>query len=249
MGASRRFLAPGAASGSTIQLDARESHHLLRVLRLAPGAVVEIFDGAGHAFAARFQGIDDEGLCLVQRQEALPPREPAIRLAVGLAIPKGDGFTEVTRQLAEIGVMSITPMLTKFSEGSAAASRLARWTAAALSGARQCGRALVPPVLAPMPFAAWLRDTLPADRWIASPDPLPEEWICPPPPPASGDRVLAIGPEGGFSPEELHDACRLGFRRLDLGERILRTATASVVAASALLAPAGKSRNSEMRQG
>lgn len=249
MGASRRFLAPGAASGSTVQLDLSESHHLLRVLRLVPGAVVEIFDGAGQAFAARFQGIDGEGLCLLQRQGTLPPREPAICLAVGLAIPKGDGFTEVARQLAEIGVMSITPILTEFSEGSAAPSRLSRWRAAALSGARQCGRALVPSVLPPIPFAMWLRDALAANRWIASPHPRAEGRAEPAPPAASRDRVLAIGPEGGFSQEELDDAYRLGFRRLDLGERVLRTSTASIVAAAALLAPAGKGRTSEIRRG
>ena len=243
MSAPRRFLAAGAAATSRIRLDAAESHHLLRVLRLAPGTAVEVFDGAGRTFAARFLHPDDEGLCLLRRERPLSSREPTTRLAVGLAIPKGDGFAAATRQLAELGVASVTPVLTEHSEGAAAPSRLPRWRAAALSGTRQCGRAVVPPVRAPVRFAEWIRSALPEDRWIASPRHGKEDRCALPRPPDSDsdscDRALVIGPEGGFSPEELQDAYRHGFRRLDLGERVLRTGTACLVAAAALLSSRG----------
>ena len=235
MPAARRFLAPEAAGSSELRLAASESHHLLRVLRLPPGAAVEVFDGVGSAFAARFLRADQEGRCLLRRGEALATREPAIRLTVGVAVPKGDGLTGIVRQLAEIGAASITPLETDRSEGRASPARVERWRAAALAGTRQSGRATVPAVSAPAPVENWIRGPLPEERWIASPPSAVETSSAVPNPAPVRDRVLAIGPEGGFSAEELEDACRHGFRRLDLGARILRTGTASVVAAAALL--------------
>ena len=235
MGAVRRFLAPQAAGCRELRLDAAETHHLLRVLRLRPGAHIEIFDGAGNAFSARFAGVDAEARCLVERGAALPAKEPGIRLEVAVALPKGDGLTTIVRQLAEIGAGTIVPLTSERSEGRAAPDRLPRWRAAALSGTRQSGRATVPTVAAPTPFEGWLRGNLAPDRWIASPR---TARGGPPGTPglrAAGDRVLAVGPEGGFSAGELADAHRHGFRRFDLGERILRTGTAAVVAAALLL--------------
>lgn len=238
MGAVRRFFAPGAARCRDLRLDAAEAHHLLRVLRLRPGADIEIFDGAGNAFSARFVGVDGEARCLVERGAALPAREPGVRLAVGVAVPKGDGLTAIVRQLAEIGADAIVPLTSEHSEGRAGPDRLTRWRAAALSGARQSGRATVPAVGAPATFEDWLRGDLASDRWIASPRTARAVPQGTPGPRAAGGRVLAVGPEGGFSAGELEHAHRHGFRRLDLGERILRTGTAAVVAAALLLGQA-----------
>lgn len=235
MGAPRRFLAPKAADRRNLRLNAAETHQLLRVLRLSPGAEMEVFDGVGNAFAARFVGVDQEKRCLVERGVRLAAREPGIRLAVGVAVPKGDGLTAVVRQLAEIGAHSIAPLTTEHSEGRATPARLVRWRAAALSGTRQSGRAAVPAVAAPAAWADWLRSNHGAHRWIASPRPARELPPVNPDPASSRERVLAIGPEGGFSAAELEDAVRHGFRRLDLGPRILRTGTAAVVAAALLL--------------
>lgn len=238
MGAVRRFWAPQAARRRDLRLDTAESHHLLRVLRLSPGAGIEVFDGAGHAFWARFTGVDGDRRCLVERGAVLPAREPELRLAVGVAVPKGDGLTAVVRQLAEIGVDSIAPLTTAYSEGRANPGRLVRWRAAALSGTRQSGRATVPAVAEATSLEDWLGGELAPDRWIASPGPARQAPPITPGSAPAGDRVLAIGPEGGFSAGELEDALRHGFRRLDLGERILRAGTAAVVAAALLLRPA-----------
>lgn len=237
MATPRRFLAPEAARHSTLRLDAAETHHLLRVLRLSPGAPIEVFDGAGNAFTARFLRVDDETRCLVERGPAVASREPGVQLSVGVAIPKGDGLTAIVRQLAEIGAVSIVPLTSERSEGRATPGRVVRWRAAALSGTRQSGRALVPSVTPPTPFDAWVRGTLPGERWIAAPYTASTAPSAVPQPGATGHRVVAIGPEGGFSQPELELAYRHKFQRLDLGGRILRTATASVLAAATLLRP------------
>lgn len=239
MAPPRRFFAPEAARATDIRLAEPESHRLLRVLRLGAGTEVELFDGRGNAYAARFVEVDAEGRCRLRRGAALSPREPARQLTVGLALPKGDGFTQAARQLAEIGAVAVTPLVTARSEGAASPSRLARWRAAALSGSRQCGRAVVPAVTLPVGFGPWIAGDLPRDRWIASPR---APGAAPPEPsPARrpGASVLAIGPEGGFDAAELRDAVMRGFVPLDLGERVLRTGTAAVVAAAALLGSPG----------
>ena len=238
MAARRRFLAGSAAEVREIRLDPPESHRLLRVLRLRRGAEVEVFDGRGHAFAARFLETDADGRCRLERGEALPAREPDLRLRVGVAIPKGDGLTGIIRQLSEIGIAALTPLATEHSEGADSPARLPRWRAAALSGTRQSGRAVIPLVRPPAAFRSWIEEVLPPDRWIAVPGAPGSAAAAPPPTEPPFESVLAIGPEGGFSPAELQAAAARRFSRLDLGERVLRTGTAAVVAAAALLAAA-----------
>ncbi len=235
MSVLRRFHAPGAAAGAEVRLEEAESHYLLRVLRLEPGVEVEVFDGVGRAYAARFLAADGRGRCRLAVDAEVPSREPGRRLTLAVAPPKGDGLTRVARQLAELGASRLIPLITeRTSDGR---RRPARWREAALSGTRQCGRARIPRVERPVAFADFLAAPLPPVRRIASLTPLPGVRQSGQSPPAGDGRdlVVAIGPEGGFAPGELAAARDRGFVRLDLGERVLRTATAAVIAAARLL--------------
>lgn len=253
MARAHRFFAPAAGGEAEIRLDRQESRRLLRVLRLRPGAEVEVFDGGGRAFSARFASVEAEGRCRLERGAPVAAREAAVRLTLAVAVPKGDAFTDICRQVSEIGAAAVVPLLTERSEGAATPARLRRWRASALAGARQSGRATVAEVAPAASFAEWLRET--GDfrrRWIAAPAGGGE---CPgstgtarsasipdgPTNPTEGSLVpagavaAAIGPEGGFTSDEVAAARRRGFERLDLGERILRTPTAAAVAAWLLL--------------
>lgn len=248
MARAHRFFAPGAGEDAEILLDRGESHRFLRVLRLGSGAEVEVFDGAGHAFAARFAAVETDGRCRLERGAPVAAREAAVRLTLAVAIPKGDAFTDICRQLSEIGAAAVVPLVTERSEGAAAPARLRRWRAAALAGARQSGRAGMAEVLPAANFGDWLREAGHfSRRWIAAPArdeaPAPSSAAIPggatdptedsPVPPEAV--AAAIGPEGGFTPGEVAAAGRRGFERLDLGERILRAPTAAAVAAWRLL--------------
>ena len=258
MARAHRFFAPAAGEDAEIRLDRGESHRLLRVLRLRPGAEVEVFDGAGQAFSARVAAPDAEGRCRLERGAPVAAHEAAVRLTLAVAIPKGDAFTDICRQLSEIGAAAVAPLLTERTEGAATPARLRRWRAAALAGSRQSGRAGVAEILPAASFAEWLRTGGPfARRWIAAPDrddrddrpDRDEAPVGPAGPLSSASRpdgaagspvspnsvVAAIGPEGGFTPDEAAAALRRGFARLDLGERILRAPTAAAVAAWLLL--------------
>ena len=248
MARAHRFFAPAAGEETEIRLDREESHRLWRVLRLRPGAEVEVFDGAGRAFSARVAGVDADGRRRLERGAPVAAREAARRLTLAVAIPKGDAFTDICRQLSEVGAATVAPLVTERSEGAATPARLRRWRAAALAGARQSGRAGMAEVLPAAGFGEWLREAGRfSRRWIAAPardeargpssvsipggatDPTEDSAVSP-------EAVVAvIGPEGGFTPDEVAAALRRGFERLDLGERILRTPTAAVVAAWRLL--------------
>ena len=162
-----RFFGPEIGAKAVLRLDPDESHRLVRVLRLEPGAGVEVFDGAGQAYAARFAAVDADGACRVERGAAVPGREAALRLTAAVALPKADGFTDLCRRLAEIGVATIVPVVTERSEGKASVSRFRRWRAAALAGSRQSGRAVVPAIEPARRFGEWVQATHPAVRWIA----------------------------------------------------------------------------------
>lgn len=245
---AHRFFASGAGRESEVRLDSGESHRFLRVLRLGSGAEVEVFDGAGRAFSARLVAVDADGRCRLERGAPAAAREAAVRLTLAAAIPKGDAFTDICRQLSEVGAAAVVPLLTERTEGAATPARLRRWRAAALAGARQSGRAGMAEVLPAASFGEWLRDSGRfSRRWIAAPArdearapssaSIPESAVGPtedsPVPPDAV--VAAIGPEGGFTPDEAAAALRRGFARLDLGERILRAPTAAAVAAWWLL--------------
>lgn len=261
MARAHRFFAPAAGEDAEIRLDEGESHRFLRVLRLGSGAEVEIFDGAGQAFSARLAAVETDGRCRLERGAPVAAREAAVRLTLAVAIPKGDAFTDICRQLSEIGAAVVAPLVTERTEGAATPARLRRWRAAALAGSRQSGRAGVAEILPAASFAEWLREggTF-ARRWIAAPDrpdredrddrpDRDEAPVGPAGPLSSASRpdsaasspvspnsvVAAIGPEGGFTPDEAAAALRRGFGRLDLGERVLRTPTAAAVAAWLLL--------------
>ena len=280
MARTHRFFGPGIGATAVLRLDPDESHRMVRVLRLEPGAEVEVFDGAGRAYAARFAAVEEDGACRVERGAAVPGREAALRLTAAVALPKADGFTDLCRRLAEIGVAEIVPLVTERAEGKASVSRYRRWRAAALAGTRQSGRSVVPAIRPARRFGEWVGAAHPAARWIAdlpgrtpaadgttgalsvgeSPisaaDEAPTEppgtalkgsargaWRWPRRAPGAAETrtgVVAVGPEGGLAPGEAAAARRHGFRRLDLGERTLRTPTAAAVAAWWLLQSAAE---------
>lgn len=167
MARTHRFFGPGIGARAAVRLDADESHRMVRVLRLEPGAAVEVFDGAGRAYAARLLEVEEDGLCVVERGSPVPGREAALRLTVGVAMPKADGFTDLCRRLAEVGAAVVVPLVTERTEGKASVARFRRWRAAALAGTRQSGRAAVPEIAPARRFGEWVRADHPPARWIA----------------------------------------------------------------------------------
>ncbi len=240
--APHRFYAPQASRvGQTVALPPGEAHQLLHVLRLGRDATVQAFDGRGREFVARVLAIDRGGVSIRTVETVEPAREPAVDLALALAVLKGRTTGAVVRDATMLGARTIQPLTTTRGPAGPAAAGLdravGRWQAIAIASAKQCRRAVVPAVGPPLPFAELVArgprglGIMLVEPAIAAPH-ASIRTVADQPPPARA--TIAVGPEGGWTDSEVEAAAGAGFRLLTLGSRTLR-ADAAPAAALAIL--------------
>ena len=249
----RRLLIPPQrlpqVDGQPLALDRQESHYLQRVLRLRDGDRFAVIDGAGRLWTARLQLQERQALAQLEQPPERPlqwqPR-PAPTLTLALALPRRD-VEIVWRMACELGIDRLLPLQ---AERCVAADRLNRERTAAIlrEATEQCERLWLPQLEAPMPAGELLASCPPGRLGLLATTrreglppliPLLEEpWAGT----GAGTRgwgrpeelVLAIGPEGGWSPREEALALEGGWRAVTLGPTILRSSTAAVAGAALL---------------
>jgi 16S rRNA (uracil1498-N3)-methyltransferase len=228
----------GVTVGDTVELDGDEARHAVVVRRIRVGEQVMLSDGAGTTVTGTVTETGRTALTLTaERVDAVPVASP--RLVVVQAIAKGDRGELAVEMLTEVGVDVIVPWAASRSvavwRGERAAKSLAKWRSTAREAAKQSRRAWFPTVAEPVDtqgVADLLRDSaMPVVLHEAGRSPLAGLDV-----PAAGDIVIVVGPEGGISDEELAVFSEAGARPLRLGSSVLRTSTAGVAAASAVLA-------------
>lgn len=226
----RLFVAPEKLVGERLVLDADARKYLTKVLRLAAGDEVVIFDGRGTEIEARL--VNGGELSLGRRRAVALP---AVAITLLQAVAKGDRMDLVVQKTTELGVTRIVPVLA--ARSVARPERAARWQTIAREAARQSGRADVPEVAVPVPLetalatSAEVRFVLFEGERARS---LRREL-----PGTAHSVALLVGPEGGFTPAEVESAEKHGFRPVGLGPRILRTETAAIVAVALVQAGLG----------
>jgi 16S rRNA (uracil1498-N3)-methyltransferase len=200
-------------------------HHLGTVLRLRPGEAVVASDGRGTWRLCRFRGGADESQALEPDGEEQLEAKETLPVTVGFAPAKGDRPEWVVQKLTEVGADRIVVLATDRSvvrwEGARADKSRARLGRVAVEAAAQSRRVWLPEVLGPLTLA----DAGAAFAGLA----LAERGGAPP---AATLVALAVGPEGGWSPDER----ALGLPTVGLGEHVLRAETAAVAAAVVLCA-------------
>ena len=225
--------------GTVVSLPEDEAGHLRRVLRVTAGAAVRIFDGRGLEVEARVASVDRTGVTVELGEPVVAVPEWSVRVTLAQAALKGDKIDDVIRDAVMMGVTSIQPLLTARTEVPAAVfsrgRRLERWQRIAVSSAKQCGRAVVPPVLAPCPLADCLDGRTPGPVLIlvepAAAPPGRARW---PPADAPRSATLLVGPEGGWTDDEVARSLEAGCLPVSLGPRTLRADAAAIVALSVL---------------
>jgi 16S rRNA (uracil1498-N3)-methyltransferase len=249
-----RLYHPGPlASGAPLRLDAQASHHLLRVLRLAAGDPVELFDGSGPRWPGRLLEADPRGATVLLEAPVHADTESPLAIGLAQALPAGDRMDWVVEKAVELGVTAIQPLFSRASllklDGDRAERRLAHWRRIAVAACMQCGRDRVPSIEPPRPIAQWLAEpppepavgpsppgATPALRLVLSPGaPGALDGLAPVPRAA----WLLVGPEGGLADDELGRALAAGWVPLRLGPRVLRAETAGLAAIAALQARFG----------
>jgi 16S rRNA (uracil1498-N3)-methyltransferase len=157
---------------------------------------------------------------------AEPRREYGFRLQVAAPLPKGDRAQFLLEKLTELGVTSFVPLQTIRSVVQPREAKLDKLQRHVIEASKQCGRNVLLQVQPLMTWSDYLRRTdLPTTRIMAHP--LPGATIVR----TCDDVALAVGPEGGFTDEEIAAARTSGWRVIDLGPRILRVETAAIALA------------------
>src|SRR3954469_12510025 len=155
-----RFLAMDLdPASSTASLSAEETHHLTHVLRLRFGDEIAVFDGSGHEYRARIERVSRDGapLRLLDEMDAAP--EPAVRLTLAQAVLKGDRMDAVVRDATMMGVAAIEPVVSARTIARVPRTDNDRWFRVSVASAKQCRRAVVPAISAPLAFDDWLRSS------------------------------------------------------------------------------------------
>ncbi|MEO6227927.1 MAG: 16S rRNA (uracil(1498)-N(3))-methyltransferase [Thermomonas sp.] len=237
MRVTRVYVALPLVAGSEIELPEPAANHLSRVLRMGVGDSCIVFNGDGHDYPTR---LVDVGKRVVRAQVGpgiAINNESPLQLILLQGVARGEKMDLILQKATELGVVSFQPLYSQRSEvrleGARADKRLAHWRGVVVSACEQCGRALVPGVAMPQSLVQALA-ALPAGglRLILDPDArvslsrLDVDSAAP--------ICLAVGPEGGWSPQDIEHLQSAGFSGVRLGPRVLRTETAGLAAISAL---------------
>ncbi|MDB9467351.1 16S rRNA (uracil(1498)-N(3))-methyltransferase [Dolichospermum circinale] len=223
---------PQQLQENQLLLTPQQQHYLLRVLRLRDGDKFIAMNGMGKWWLTQLQGKQGEIVEILEVKTELP-----ISITLMMALPKGNGFDEVIRCCTELGVTSIAPVLSDRSLLNPSPQKLERWRRIASESAEQSERAVIPTILEPVAFKNAINENTATHSYICE---------------ARGDYphlkqvinnantaseiIIAIGPEGGWTDQELEIAVRSGFVAISLGCRILRAVTAPIVAISLIAA-------------
>ncbi|MEZ5284507.1 MAG: RsmE family RNA methyltransferase [Vicinamibacterales bacterium] len=219
------------------RVEGDEAHHLARVLRLGPGAEVDVLDGSGRVFHAR---VDEASracvlVSLLGELEAAP--EPAVRVVLAMSVLKADAMDAVVRDATMMGVARVVPVVSARAETTRAAlargQRVARWQRIARSSMKQCGRAVVPEIAPPTSLADWLREPVEGTGIVLA-EPAAGAGRAMSDVPRASSATLLVGPEGGWTAGELAAARDAGYSVVSLGRRTLRADVAPIVAMAAL---------------
>lgn len=228
---ARRYLCSPLPPPGPAQLPETVSSHLL-VVRARVGDTIRLFDGAGRECDARLERVERRGITAQVGAPEAVTREPALRLELAVALPKGARAEWLFEHGTELGIARFRPLVFARSQAVARDGRRARWERIVRAACEQCDRSQVPLVDDERELAELLGEGgLPAARFAAVPGGRAALAA-----PASRDAVLLVGPEGGLTDAELGSLAAAGFASCTLGPLTLRTETAALVGAARLLA-------------
>ncbi len=240
MRTTRIYVQLDLRSGAEVLLPAAASTHLLRVLRLRPGAGLSLFNGRGGEYAAELAAGGRSGARALVGAHTAIERESPLHITLLQGVARGERMDFIVQKATELGVQRIVPLSCEFSvvrlDEAALRRRVEHWRGVAIAACEQCGRNRLPEIESILPLET---------ACAAGSDEL--KLVLVPQAPATlamlsqGLRgvVLLVGPEGGLSGREQLLAQRHGFQACRLGPRTLRTETAPLAALAALQALAG----------
>ena len=224
-----RFFVEKIGDSSVISVTDEEAHHLIHVLRIQVGQSIVVFDGKGPEFDAEVVSIGKKDLTIRLSERRDIDRELKKRVVIAVSLPKGDRQKVLVEKLVELGASELIPLVTQRSVAQPTDSAIARLEKQVIAASKQCGRNRLMKIAEATSLNELIsRDASHVVRLICDPsgkNSLSDFSH------ASSDYVVVIGPEGGFTDDELEAARVQGWQVVNLGPRILRVETAAVAAA------------------
>ena len=225
----RRFIAD-TWTDTTAALTGDQAVHLARVLRAEPGQVYDIVAN-GFLHRAEIVAVTEKEVVFALHEEL--EADAALPLHLLLAVFKFDHFEWAVEKATELGVARITPVLARRTEkhlALAATKRAERWRRIALEASKQSRRKDVPEITEPVSLKFALEREVSAVRILLSETEQTTTLAAELAGSQTADIALAIGPEGGWTPEEMALFTQHDWRHVTLGPRILRAETAAIAA-------------------
>src|SRR5205823_1249832 len=203
---AERFYTPDPLAPGEYTLTGAEAHHLAAVRRFGPGDRVVLFNGDGNDYPAQIVAAAKKSVTLRVTSAEAADRELGFPLVVASALPKGDRADFLVEKLTELGVTRLVPLVTARSVVLPKPSAAEKFRRAVVEASKQCGRNRLMAVDPPQKWADFLTlEDLPANRFVLHTGPgLPRL-------PARAGAAVAVGPEGGFTADELAAATATGW--------------------------------------
>ena len=221
----------------SFELPQDAAHHASRVLRLRVNDPVQLFDGEGNALDAVISEMSGKRVILGELTRCNQTPLPLLHIVLVQAMCGSEKMDWIVQKATELGVAEIQPVQTQRSVAKLSCERAEKraehWRSVIVAACEQCGRNILPQVHLPQEFSTYLANlrTEPGIKFILQPEggaTLHQHPVV------RGKVFLLIGPEGGFSADEVLMAHQIGFAPILLGPRVLRTETAAMAGLTAL---------------
>lgn len=231
---NRFYIETELNTGNTIELTESVFHHWVRVLRAKEQDQAIFFNGKGGEYIVTLTEVNKKNAFVSIDQFNSIDRTAPVKVILGQVMSKGDRMDYAIQKAVELGVAQIQLLTSERCEMRLKYDRdqkkLDHWQGIAIAACEQCGMNLVPQILAPLSLNEWIKTELPQSKFVLAPEKEQTDVLKD----ISPDIALLIGPEGGLNEAEIDQANQYGFKNWCIGDRILRTETAPVVALSIL---------------
>lgn len=226
----RVFINSPLRAEETLVLREKPAHYLLHVLRMKPGQTLTVFDGQGGEYSAEIIEFGRKEAVLSIGLRQMVERESPLHLVLAQGVSRADRMDYTLQKAVELGVSEIMPVIAERTQRRDPAwlnKRMSHWSGVMHSACEQCGRNRPPTLHPPCSLNHCLDFAERSVRLVLSPageHKLQQITL------QYASLTLLIGPEGGFSEDELQLIRRMGCFEVSLGPRILRTETAGIAA-------------------
>ena len=231
---NRFYIEAELNTGNTIELTESVFHHWVRVLRAKEQEQAIFFNGKGGEYRVTLTEINKKNAFVSVDHFEPADRTPPFKVVLGQVMSKGDRMDYAIQKATELGVTTIQLLTSERCEMRLKYDRdqkkIDHWQSVAIAACEQCGMNIVPEILAPIALTEWVSSELPQARLVLAPNKDQNNVLLNSEP----DLALLIGPEGGLSEAEIETANQNHFQSWCIGDRVLRTETAPVVALAIL---------------